>query len=79
MRTTFCKVMFGWVAALGWCAATAQAQLNPPAMSADEEAGRLRVNHVGLVAADTNGLFFVHLPGSIQLSGPLISQPPTPN
>ena len=52
MRTTFCKVMFCSVAAIGWCTATVRAQLNPPAMRADEEAGRLRVMHVGLVAAD---------------------------
>ena len=52
MRTKFCKIMFCWGIAIGWCTATAQAQLNPPAMSADEETGRLRVMHVGLVAAD---------------------------
>lgn len=52
MRTTFCRVMFCWVAAIGCCAVTAQAQLSPPPMSADEEAGRLRVMHVGLVAPD---------------------------
>ena len=52
MRTTFRKVIFCWVAAIGCVRGNRRAQLTPPAMSADEEAGRLRVMHVGLVAAD---------------------------
>ena len=52
MRTTYCKVMLCWVATVAWCTAIARAQLNPPAMSAEEEAGRLHVRHVGLVAPD---------------------------
>ena len=52
MRTTFCQALFCFAAAIGWFEATAWAQLTPPAMTADEEAGRLRVMHVGLVAPE---------------------------
>ena len=36
-RTTFCKVLFCGVAAIGWCTATVRAQLNPPALSVESE------------------------------------------
>jgi len=52
MNTTFRKVMFCWLAAMSGLAAIARAQLSPPEMTADEEAGRLRVVHVGLTAPD---------------------------